>query len=145
LTSEGVPEVLRIKRVIPATKERLFQAWTQPEQLRRWWTIGEGWRAEFAEVDLRVGGKFRVGNKPRSGESVLLTGEFLEIEPPDRLVYTWQFGLTNPGQSLITVEFKEMGGATEVSITHEHSPRDMGPGAVAGWEAILEGLNSYVG
>ena len=70
MTSEGVPEVLRIKRVIPATKERLFQAWTQPEQLRRWWTIGEGWKAEFAEIDLRVGGKFRVGNKPRSGEPV---------------------------------------------------------------------------
>ena len=145
MTAESSSETLRIKRVIPATKERLFQAWTQQEQLKRWWTIGEGWKAEFAEIDLRVGGKFKIGNRPRNGEHVLLTGEFLKIEPPDRLVYSWQFGITNPVQSIITVEFKEVGDKTEVSITHEHSPKEMGPGAVAGWESILEGLSSYVG
>jgi uncharacterized protein YndB with AHSA1/START domain len=137
-------ETLRIKRVIPARKERLFRAWTQPEELRKWWTIGEGWRAEFAEIDLRVGGKFKIGNMPRRGELVPLSGEFLEIEPPDRLVYTWRFGLTNPSQSIITVEFRDVGDKTEVSITHERSPKDMGPAAVAGWESILEGLKSFL-
>lgn len=137
-------ETLSIKRVIPAKKERLFRAWTQPEELRKWWTIGEGWRAEFAEIDLRVGGKFMVGNKPRRGELVLLSGEFLKIEPPDRLVYAWQFGPTIPGQSVITVEFREVGDGTEVSITHERSPKSMGPAAVAGWESILEGLYSFI-
>jgi uncharacterized protein YndB with AHSA1/START domain len=49
---ENSTETLRIRRIIPATKETLFRAWTEPEQLKRWWTIGEGWKAEFAEIDL---------------------------------------------------------------------------------------------
>lgn len=144
MTLENSTETLRIRRIIPATKETLFRAWTEPEQLKRWWTIGEGWRAEFAEIDLRVGGKFRVGNKPRVGETVLLTGEFLEVEPPNRLVYSWQFGQANSEPGIITVEFKEMGHQTEVSITHERSAREMAPSAVAGWESALESLERFL-
>jgi uncharacterized protein YndB with AHSA1/START domain len=144
LTTENSTETLRIRRIVPATKERLFRAWTEPNQVTRWWTIGEGWKAEFAEIDLRVGGKFKVGNKPRAGEPILLTGEFLEVEPPDKLVYTWRFGATNPEESVITVEFNEVGDQTEVLITHEHSSKEMGPGAVAGWESALASLARFV-
>lgn len=144
MTAENSTETLRIRRVIPATKERLFRAWTEPSQVTRWWTIGEGWRAEFAEIDLRVGGKFKVGNRPRAGESVLISGEFLEVKPPDRLVYKWRFGPASPVESVITVEFNEAGDQTEVLITHENSPKEMGPGAVAGWEAVLAGLARFV-
>lgn len=145
MTTEDSTETLRIRRIIPATKERLFRAWTEPEQVTRWWTIGEGWRAEFAEIDLRVGGRFKVRNRPRAGEPILITGEFLEVEPPDKLVYTWRFEPTNSEESVITVEFNEMGDQTEVSITHERLSREMGPSAAAGWESALESLAQFIG
>ena len=143
MTTENSAKTFRVRRIIPVKKERLFRAWTEPEQVTRWWTIGEGWRAEFAEIDLRVGGVFTVGNRPRSGEPVLITGKFLEVEPPDRLVYTWRFGPANPEENVITVEFRELGEETEIVVTHEQASKAMLAGAVAGWEAALESLKTY--
>ena len=137
-------ETLRVRKIVPAAKERVFRAWTDPAQLKRWWSIGEGWKTSFAEVDLKVGGKFSLENQPPGGDNVMITGEFLSVEPPDRLVYTWRFPGARPEEGIITVEFKELGGRTEVVVTHERSSRAMSPGAIAGWKAALESLASFL-
>jgi len=139
------PEPIRVRRVVPARKERVFRAWTEPSQMKRWWTIGEGWRTSFVDVDLRVGGRFTVGNEPAGGSPLLITGEFLVVQPPDKLVYTWRFELPRPEETLVTVEFRSLGDATEVLVTHEHSSEEMGPSAEAGWNAALERLASLLG
>ena len=113
--------------------------------MKRWWTIGEGWKTSFVDVDLRVGGRFAVRNEQAGGDPLLITGEFLVVQPPDKLVYTWRFQLPKPEDTLVTVEFRSVGDATEVFVTHEHSSKDMGPSAVAGWNAALEGLASLLG
>lgn len=137
-------ETLRVRKIVPAAKERVFRAWTEPAQLKKWWTIGEGWITSSVEVDLKVGGRFSVGNQPLGGGEVLITGRFLAIEPPDRLVYTWTFQGDVPEESTITVEFNEFGEQTEVVITHEKASKEMAAGALAGWHATLVSLVSYV-
>jgi len=66
------------------------------------------------------------------------------VEPPDKLVYTWTFQLPKPEETLVTVEFRSLGDETEVLVTHEHSSKDMGPSAIAGWNASLDGLASLL-
>jgi len=122
----------------------VFRAWTDPAQVKRWWSIGTGWTTNRAEIDLRVGGRLLLGNQPSGGGAVVITGEFVNVEPPNKLVYTWRFPGAVPEESLVTVEFNDFGDKTEVVITHERSPRAMAPGAIAGWKSALEGLTSFL-
>jgi uncharacterized protein YndB with AHSA1/START domain len=140
----GWSETVRIRRVVPARKERVFRAWTEAAQVKRWWSIGTDWKTSFVDLDLRVGGKFSVGNEAADGSPLVITGEFLVVEPPDKLVYTWTFQLPKPEETLVTVEFRSLGDETEVLVTHEHSSKDMGPSAIAGWNVALDGLASLL-
>jgi len=140
----GPTETIRVRKVVPAPKERVFRAWTEPSQVKRWWTIGDGWKTASVDVDLRVGGQFTVRNEQAGEDPLLITGEFVVVQPPDKLVYTWRFQLPKPEDTLVTVEFHGLGDATEVLVTHEHSSKEMGPSAVAGWNAALEGLASLL-
>src|SRR5262249_59801756 len=80
---------LVVRKTIRATPERLFDAWTQPTQLRQWWGPDDAECAD-AQVDLRVGGQYRIANRFRDGRVVWITGEFEVIGPPQRLDYTWR-------------------------------------------------------
>ncbi len=80
--------VLLVRRVLKASPERLFDAWTQPEQLRQWWGPRPVTCVE-AEVDLRVGGHYRIANRLPGGDLLWIVGTFETIEPPRKLVYTW--------------------------------------------------------
>jgi uncharacterized protein YndB with AHSA1/START domain len=144
VTDENPTETLRVRSIVPSRKEKVFRAWTEPSALKQWWTIGEGWRTSFAEVDLRVGGRFTLGNEQAGGTTLLITGEFLEIEPPDKLVYTWRFPGETPENGIVTVEFKGQGDDTEVIITHEQASKAMAPGAIAGWGSALWSLKAML-
>ena len=114
---------LRLTRTFAAPRERVFRAWTEPEELKRWWGP-DGYATPSAEVDLRVGGAYRFGmRKLPDGEVFYLAGTFREVRPPERLVYTWVWeGNPERGETLVTVEFRERGKATEVRLTHELFP-----------------------
>jgi uncharacterized protein YndB with AHSA1/START domain len=137
-------ETIRVRTVVPARKERVFRAWTEPSEVKRWWSIGEGWKTSFVDMDLRVGGKFTLGNEPADGNVVLITGEFLIVQPPDKLVYTWRFQGPKSEESVVKVEFRDLGDQTEVLMTHEHSA-EMGPSGEAAWNAVLQRLASLLG
>jgi uncharacterized protein YndB with AHSA1/START domain len=112
--------------------------------VRKWWRLGEGWTTPSADVELKVGGKISLGNQPSGGGLVVVTGEFLEIDPPDRLVYTLRFPGSIPEVSVVTVEFNKLGEReTEIVITQEMT-KAMVPGAVAGWNAGLDALSKLV-
>ena len=141
--SDGI--ILVVRRLIHASAERIFDAWTRPEQLRAWW----GPRpvtCSGAEVDLRVGGRYRIANAVPDGSTVVIEGEFREIERPQKLVYTWRMGQDPQESSLVTVRFEEHGEATEVVIVHEQLPsvavRDS---HAQGWNGCLDGLAAFVG
>ena len=79
---------LVVRRVIPADPSRLYEAWTTPSHLLAWWGP-KGVRCTYAEVDPRVGGLYRLDNRFPDERVVVITGEFLVVEAPTKLVYTW--------------------------------------------------------
>src|SRR5260221_13400320 len=98
----SVGVVLVVRRTIRATAERIFAAWTQPAQLMAWWGPRPVTCAG-AEVDLRIGGHYRIGNALPHGTSVTISGEFREIEAPSKLVYTLRPRSSLEEASLVTV------------------------------------------
>jgi uncharacterized protein YndB with AHSA1/START domain len=139
VTEPGV----RLVEVFDAPRERVFEAWTDEEHLKRWWGPGE-FVATVAHVDLRPGGRYELVLEPGS---MHLVGEFREVAPPERLVYTWPWasGVPDRRESLVTVEFRDLGERTEVVLLHDSFA---GPGPVdmygAGWASGLRKLRAHL-
>jgi uncharacterized protein YndB with AHSA1/START domain len=144
--SKAIPEgALRlvVRRIIEAPPERLFRAWTEPEQLMKWWGPPPA-RCPQAEVDLRVGGKYRIANAFPDGSVIWISGEFESISPPRELIYSWRLEGSEGGTERVTVRFKGSGNRTEVVVIHERivstETRDRHE---KGWNGCLDGLARY--
>jgi uncharacterized protein YndB with AHSA1/START domain len=119
----GPVAAVHVSKTFPVPREQVFRAWTEADAVRQWFGSSIG-PAQHAEADVRVGGRYRITVKvPPTGREASVVGEFLEVDPPARLVYTfaWQkmplaYGL---GDSRVTVEFHELADGTEVRLTHE--------------------------
>jgi uncharacterized protein YndB with AHSA1/START domain len=104
-----------LTRLFDAPRALVFDAMTKPEHIARWWgQLGAGYSVPVCEVDLRVGGKWRFVNRHPKGE-VAFHGEYREITPPDRLVYT-ELMEPYPDGSLVTTTFAEEVGKTRVTV-----------------------------
>ena len=137
---------LIVRKFIRATPERLFAAWTEPEQLKKWWGPRSVTCVD-AEVDLRVGGHYRIGNQFPDGNVVWISGEFQVIEPPHKLVFTWSIGPESQAAELVTILFEpKAAGATEVIVVHERIPSKTARDThEQGWFGCLDGLAKYLG
>jgi uncharacterized protein YndB with AHSA1/START domain len=139
----STPAFVRLAEVFDAPRERVFAAWTDPEELKSWWGPGR-FRTTRAEVDLRPGGRYELVLEPGS---MRLVGEYREVVAPERLVYTWQWiaGVADTRESLVTVEFRDLGPRTEVVLLHDSFA---GPGPVdmydAGWASGLAKLRAHL-
>jgi uncharacterized protein YndB with AHSA1/START domain len=135
---------LVVRRKIRAPLERVFEAWTTPAQLMRWWGP-RGVRCIAAEVDLRVGGSYRIGNQLPDESVIWIAGEFAVVAPPRELVYSWQVTPGPPGRERVTVRFEPREpGATEIVIVHERiESAAMRAGHEKGWEGCLDGLSTF--
>jgi uncharacterized protein YndB with AHSA1/START domain len=135
---------LVVRRRINATQQTLFEAWTQPTLLMRWWGP-QGVVCPAAEIDLRVGGSYRIANQFPDGTVVWIAGIFEVVEPPRGLTYTWQLNPPNGPVERVTVRFEAHGAATEVVVTHEKiSDEAARAGHERGWIGCLDGLMEYV-
>ena len=144
MTSSANSLTLLARRAISAPPDAVFDAWTRPEQLMAWWGPGEV-TCPVAEIDLRVGGRYRLCNLLPSGERLWITGEFEQVEPPVRLVYTWvhePVGIDSE-RSRVTVRFQPHPKGTEVIVVHERlatlESRDL---HLQGWQGCLLGLEA---
>ena len=109
---------VRIERTFQAPAERVFDAWTSEEVIRRWWRTELDWETAEAEVDLRVGGVVRVVMRdPNKDVEYGGGGNYTEIEPPTRLAFTWIWD-GDTRRTLIELDFEETDGITTVSFTH---------------------------
>jgi uncharacterized protein YndB with AHSA1/START domain len=109
---------LRIERTFRAPAEAVFEAWTSEEVLGRWWHTEQGWETSEAEVDLRVGGVVRVVMRdPRRDVEYGGGGNYTEIEPPNRLAFTWIWD-GDTRRTLIELDLEETDGVTTVRFTH---------------------------
>jgi len=111
-------ESLHIKRLIPASPGRVFHAWTDPDELKSWWGP-KGVRCISAEVELRIGGQYRIGNELPDGTVLWIVGNFEEIERPHLLVYTWTVETESPNTERVSVRFEKHEQGTEVILKHE--------------------------
>ncbi len=109
---------LRIQRTYRAPAQAVFDAWTNEEVIRRWWHAEVGWETSEAEVDLRVGGAVRVVMRDSESHAEYGGGgRYTEIDPPNRLAFTWSWD-DNSTRTLIEIEFEEADGVTTVNFTH---------------------------
>jgi uncharacterized protein YndB with AHSA1/START domain len=96
-------------------------------------------------LDLRIGGKFRLVMRGANGDSVH-AGEYREISPPKRLVFTWQSAATLQQETLVTVELFQKGKQTELVLRHELLPNEDSAAQHAnGWQSIVEKFSAYLG
>jgi uncharacterized protein YndB with AHSA1/START domain len=135
---------LTITRWLPASPERCFRAWTDPQALMQWFGPGEI-EVLHAESDPRVGGRYRILARSPGGEEHDVSGVFQEVVPNRKLVFTWAWGSMPESQSLVTVEFVANGSATTLTLTHaqfaDEGARDRHH---HGWSGSLDKLAAFV-
>ena len=143
-TTKGpLPATLVVRRRIHATPEKLFAAWTQPEHLMRWWGP-QGTSCPSAEVDLRVGGQYRIANLLPDGSVLWIEGTFEEVEPPGLLVYSWRLSSRSGPSERVRVHFERHGDSTDITVTHERiGDKAARTEHARGWEGCLDGLSAY--
>jgi uncharacterized protein YndB with AHSA1/START domain len=138
MTAESLHLIVR--RRIRAEPERLFEAWTTASELVAWWGP-KGVRCTHAEVDARVGGHYRIGNALPDGRVLWISGEFLVVARPSKLVFTWKLEPSSADPEVVTVRFEAQAGGTEVIVVHERITNDTKRHEHRkGWEGCLDGL-----
>ncbi len=140
---DSVIEALVVKRVYPRSRELVFKAWTEAVRLERWFCPNPTNRVK-AEVDLRVGGRYKIAMIPPSGDPWVIGGVYREIMPPERLVFTWKWAHEDE-ESLVTVLFREVEAGTEVELVHSQlESEESRENHRQGWLGTLERLSAYV-
>lgn len=140
MTTETVATVptVRISKIMPAPREEVFAAWLDAEGMQSWMCPGDIKKTD-TEIDARIGGKFKIAMHGEENTYVM-TGEYVEIDPPTRLVFTWISNVTD-GESLITLEFHDRGTESELVLIHERlTDAETAGNYEKGWESILEKL-----
>jgi uncharacterized protein YndB with AHSA1/START domain len=131
-----VPHRISVARTIAAPPDTLYAAWTEPEQMRRWF-------ATMVDADVRVGGRYRIENHEDDGTVNAFTGEYLALEPPSRVLFTFTHHSQTPEDRIsdeqVEVTLREVEpGRTEVVITNSWTGPEVGPSDYdllrAGWE-----------
>jgi uncharacterized protein YndB with AHSA1/START domain len=146
-TKGGDKTSLQIKRFFKATPDRVYAAWTDPVQLKEWWGP-EGVRTRNLIADVRVGGKYRWDLTSPDGEEMSAFGEYRELIPGKRIVFTWKWDDDEAWEnrtSLVTVEFSDCHGGTELLFNHEQLPSEESRDRhKEGWNSILDRLEQFV-
>jgi uncharacterized protein YndB with AHSA1/START domain len=137
---------LEITRFINAPRNRIYAAWTDPAQLKEWWGP-EGVRTRNFTADTRVGGKYRWDLFNQDGEEMTVLGEYRELVPGKKIVFTWQWEDDEAWEerfSVVTVELSDRDGGTELRLTHVQLPsaesRDRHN---EGWNSVLDRLETF--
>jgi uncharacterized protein YndB with AHSA1/START domain len=140
--TEQPGHVVRIERTYAAPAEAVFDAWTSPEVMRRWFHCEADWSTPVAEVDLRVGGTVRIAMRRPDGTEARARGELITIDRPHRLVMTWTFDDEPSNQQLIELSFSESGGSTTVVMINSGISTDRRRDAQDhGWRGCLDQLD----
>lgn len=127
-----------------ARAEEIFDLWTQPDLMARWMSPFPGAVDCKASCDLRPGGAFSLVMLAENS-SREVSGTYMEVDRPRKLVFTWMGPLTNNVTTLVTVELTPRGGETDLVLTHERLPTSaIVEGHTKGWGHILDHLADVV-
>ena len=137
-----MPLTLAVRRRVGASPDRVFAAWTDPAQIVRWWGP-PGVTCPAAEVDLRVGGRYRLANRLPDGNVLWITGVYEAIDRPRRLVYSWAHEPVGDDTewTRVSVDFAACDIGTEVVVVHERFLTEAARDVHAdGWAGCLDRL-----
>lgn len=136
MTDAAAP-VLVVRRQMAVPRERVFEAWLDSESLAHWMCPMDFTHATVT-VDPRVGGGFRIVMEGRNdGGDYEHRGEYLAIEPPSLLSFTWISQATDYKPTVVTIEFHERAAGTELVLTHRHLPPAVVEAHRQGWTEIV--------
>jgi uncharacterized protein YndB with AHSA1/START domain len=143
-TAAAVKPSLTIRRRFKAPPARVYRAWTQPQEIARWFTPN-GTTVLESVFETRAGGRFMLHARAANGEDLRVSGVVREASPDAKLVYTWAWQSTPERESVVTVEFRPDGDGTLLQLTHEQffdePARDRHN---QGWTACLDSLAAYL-
>ena len=137
---------LHLVRRLAAPPERVFAACVEPEQLREWWGPA-GFTSPQVELDVRPGGTYRIAMQPPDGELFHLRGEFVEVELPSRLSYTFVWEEPDPDdrETVVSLAFREVEGGTELALEQgEFATEERFELHRSGWSDTLERLARHL-
>jgi len=140
--------VLEMERLIPAPPERVFEYWTEPELVAKWFGPGE-FDVPSSDLDLRPGGKWRTTIRSPEGQLRTVSGVYSTIEPPRRLVFTWAWDDDNGvrgHETQVTVTLEPTPGGTRLRLVQEDfQNREVRDRHNGGWASSLSKLQRVAG
>lgn len=146
-TSVRVIPSLTVTRKYPVPRERVFRAWTDRKELQNWFFPANGFTVPFAEINLRKNTRYRIAMRDKEGTLHLFGGVMQEVVVPEKLRFTWaqNAGGTQQHKSLVTVDFLDQSGTTELQLTHDNFPDDqVRTSYEQSWNHILDNLAKYL-
>lgn len=146
-TRTPVAPALVLRRTYAAPRQRLFDAWTTPEIAMRFLSPNDITVSDV-KMDARAGGSYAISMRMEDGEIWTVGGIYREFTPPERLSMTWRWHedkSEDEHESLLTLQFNEVEGGTELVLTHERLASDESrDGHTKGWSDIMERLNGVL-
>ena len=147
--AQTAPATLTLERIIQAKPAQVFEAWTKPEQLVKWFGP-QGFSVANAQIELQNGGKYQISLLSPDGDHIHHFGEYVDIVPDRRLVFTWvlsdqdcQGSRDLQAETLVTVELTPVEQTTKLVLTHEKLPTQAAiEGHKFGWQSSLDGLQA---
>jgi uncharacterized protein YndB with AHSA1/START domain len=137
---------LTLKRHINAIPEKVYAAWTDPEKIARWFGPAQVKAGSVqADIDLRVGGRYRISFESGDGEYFQVDGVYREVTPNARIAFSWAWHTTPERQSQVTVSLRPDGGGTLLTLHHERFFDEAArEGHARGWNDLFDKLEKYL-
>ena len=137
---------LSLQRHYPVAPEKVWRAWTDPQALKRWWGPGGPEAVSLVQLDVRVGGRFRIVFGGPRGDEHEVQGTYKEVVANRRLAFTWTWPRTTPErESLVTIAFKPAAGGTELEFVHaQHFDEKVRDGHLRGWTEAFVKLDRFL-
>lgn len=141
----GEKPELHLVRRYPVGREKVWRAWTDPQALSQWFGPAGADAVTVAELDVRTGGRYRIGFRTPDGEEHLVSGTYEDVQPLRRLAFTWAWQSTPERVSLVTLELREVAGGTELDFRHARFFDDAAHANHSrGWAAAFAKLDAWL-
>jgi uncharacterized protein YndB with AHSA1/START domain len=135
-----------IEREYDAPIERVFKAWTEPDQIRQWFHHAENSRVASAEAEASVGGKYRI-TVDNDDYTMVMFGAYTIVDPPKTLEFTflWEESSMEKAETLVRVDLEPIGNRTRLKLTHSRlSSEESSQAHGQGWDGVLNSLSTYL-
>ena len=134
---------LTMKKTYNGPCNLVFEAWTNPQIIKKWFSPDGKWAVEVAEMNVTIGGKYRIEMQSPDNRTWDVYGEYKEIKPNKKLVFTWN--TEDVKETVVSIDFKDLGAKTEVNLFHDLLPnQEQVDEHTYGWKGCMENLGTKV-